>query len=491
MARIGRSVLWTAGLVLALSTTTTSLAAQMGGGPPKNQQTQAAERSIGLALLQSDPAQRENHLRTALQSALDALAENNQDAAGWFFAAQAYAGLGDLVGADTAFAHAERLYPGYAEEIAAHRESAWVDAYNEAVTAYQADDLAGSIRHFEAAHRIYKGRPEAAVILGRLYMQENRFDDAVDVFRVALETMRAGPPAELDADALADWEANFKDAAFGLGEVLTGLGRQAEAVAAFKAYAELYPDEPEGMARLAGALAATGEVEEASRIAESLLTRGDLDEQQLFEIGIGFFNAEAYAGAAAVFGRAAEMNPYSRDAIYNYAQSLFLQARAIEDETDSPSSEQVEELMKIYRALDEAATKVREFDPNNLDALRLQAQGLHGMSRHGGEELAQQLRDKSNQVVQDFEAFPFEIMNLYIAIDGDGIRLNGELHNLRTEQGQPVRLRFSILGDGGTTIATEVVSITAPAPEQNVPFQVSLQLTGTFRGWKYEVVDGA
>ncbi|HLU24462.1 MAG TPA: tetratricopeptide repeat protein [Longimicrobiales bacterium] len=490
MARIGRTVLWAAGLVLALSMTASSLSAQRGG-PPKNQMVQAAERSIGLALLQSDPATRESHLRTALQSALDALAANNQDAAGWFFAGQAYAGLGDMVGADTAFAHAERLFPGYAEEIAAHRESAWIDAYNAAVTAYQEDDLAGSIRHFEAAHRIYKGRPEAAVILGRLYMQENRFDDAAEVFRSALEITKAGPPAQLDSAGVAEWNESFKDAAFGLGEVMSGLGRHAEAVEAYRAYNERYPDDANGIARLASALAAAGQVEEASRITDRLLARSDLDEQQLFEIGIGFFNAEEYRGAAAVFGRATEVNPYSRDAVYNYAQSLFLQARRIEEATESPDPAQVQELMEIYRKLDEAAAKVREFDPNNLDALRLQAQGMHGLSRHGGDEVAQQLRDRSTKLVQDFEAFPFEVVDLQLSVDGNTIQLNGTFQNLRVEQGKQVRLRFTILGDGGATLASETVAVTAPAPEQSTPFGVALRLTsGTFRGWKYEVVDG-
>ncbi|HEY8470169.1 MAG TPA: hypothetical protein VIL18_11030, partial [Longimicrobiales bacterium] len=84
---------------------------------------------------------------------------------------------------------------------------------------------------------------------------------------------------------------------------------------------------------------------------------------------------------------------------------------------------------------------------------------------------------------------PFEIYDIELGRDGDGLRMGGTLENLTLAEGKSVRLRLSILGDGGSVQAAQEVEVRAPAAGESVAFSVVMPMPQVIRGWKYEVVE--
>ena len=461
--------------------------AQAQDRPGHNRATRAAERALGLAMLEADSAKRVNHYREALASALEAVQEDANNPTAWLMAGRAYAGLDDFAGADSAFRHAERLHAPYVNELASDREVAWARAYNMAAELYQAGRLEESITLFEQADRLSRKWPYALVVLGWLYSQQGEVDRAIDAFRTALEVFLAGVPEDAAEEQRVEWETRQSEALRELARLLAATGRQAEGE---PIYREFLRQRPGDLAAMIGLAQAVGG-EEAERLYQEILRRDDVPDEQLYQIGAGLYEAGRYDGAAQVFRKAASLNDASRDAYFNLAQSLYQQAQQLL--ADSAASGQADRREKIRSVLEEllrASDRTRAFDPYNRDLLRMAAYVYRNLG-----ELADNQRDRQRyeaeltRVAQEYEAMPFEIYDIELGRDGDGLRMGGTLENLTLAEGKSVRLRLSILGDGGSVEVAEEVEVRAPAAGESVAFSVVMAMPEVVRGWKYEVVE--
>jgi tetratricopeptide (TPR) repeat protein len=461
--------------------------AQAQDRPGHNRSTRAAERAIGLAMLEADSAQRARHYRDALASALEAVQEDASNPTAWLMAGRAYAGLDDFAGADSAFRYAERLHAPYANELESDREAAWARAYNLAAELYQAGRLQESIAMFEQADRLSRKWPYALVVLGWMYTSQGETDRAIDAYRAALDVFLAGAPEDAGEEQRAEWQTRQSEALQELGRLLTAAGRQAEAEPIYRAFLEQQPGHLPAMIGLAQAVGG----EEADRLYGEILGREDLGEEHLFQIGAGLYEAGRYDGAAEAFRRAVALNDASRDAHFNLAQALYRQAQELQ--ADSAGGAQAERRAKLQPILDEllrAADRTREFDPNNRDLLRMAAYAYRSLGELSGDQ-AEKRRFESEltRVAQEYEAIPFEVYDVGLAREGDGIRMGGMLENLTLEEGKSIRLRLSILGEGGAVEVAEDVEVRAPAAGETVEFSAYLAMPGAIRGWKYEVVE--
>ncbi|HEX7050090.1 MAG TPA: tetratricopeptide repeat protein [Longimicrobiales bacterium] len=463
-----------------------------GYEPEENDFTEEANRSLGLALIQQDSAQKQVLYQTALQAAQQSIAEEPTNPLGWFLAGQAHANLGDFVAADSAFDRAVELYPAYAPEIEPEREAAWIAAYNQGIEAYQANDLATAIALMEKADVIYQGRPEARLNLGAFYANDNQPEKAIEAFRGALEILNMDHSG-IDSATVAGWMDRKKETQLNLAQLLAATGKDQEAEAVYREYLAQNPDDLEARTRLAAVLAKQGKSDEAGTVYGDLLGRDDLGDSDYLMIGVGFFQSEQYDKAAEAFSKAAVANPYSRDAHYNLAQALFVHADELEEARDSAQGAEAQaleaQLVQVHKDLAHAAEKALEFDPYNRNLVIYVARAYETLSRLSSDQQEKaSYQAKVREALQRHQQTPLEVNDLAITPSEGQVEVRGTVKNLQLEPGALVTLRVTILSNAGSTIGTQDVRIAAPAQESSTPFDAVVLVNGEMAGWKYEVI---
>jgi tetratricopeptide (TPR) repeat protein len=131
-----------------------------------------------------------------------------------FIAGQAHAGLGHYAAADSAFAQAVQLCPGFAEDVREARRGAYTTAFNAAVASLNANDTATAITGFNNAITVFPAGSDALFNLGLLYYQTGDPAHAVQYYNRTLTALRT-PEDTTEATRLQAVETR--------GNVLMGL----------------------------------------------------------------------------------------------------------------------------------------------------------------------------------------------------------------------------------------------------------------------------
>ena len=401
----------------------------------------------------------QENFQAALDAANQSIAAEPENAQGYVQAARAQIGLGDLDGANENLDRAEELYPSYGPEVRAYRENAWVQAYNDAIAEYQAGNNEGALVKFEQGHAMYQDRPEAMLQMGSLYAQAGRTDEAIAIYRQAVELTTGPMAAQQDSSMVEAWQESEQIATLNLAQLLGQNDRPAEAADVYANYLERNPGDITALSNLGATLVMAEQPDSAMKIYDEILSRQDLNARELFVTGVGLYNVEAYDRAAIAFGRSAELNPRNRDAQYNYAQTLYLASQ--------------------FDNLYEEANKLIELDPNNQQAYVLAFQGL----RETGRE------DEGQPLIQAAEelAFLVEVPTLQ-PVAGGGAILSGEIKNVSLDQGAPITIRVHFTGMTGQELATEDVTVNAPAADESTQFSAEVSAAEAVVGYWYEVV---
>lgn len=458
--------------------------------PSENRMTREANRNIGLAMLKGDPAEQAALYQQALSEALAAIEATPGNPRGWYLAGQAYARLKDYVGADSAFTRAVTLYPDYTAELDGEREEAWVVAYNDAISAYQQDDMDGAIRGMEDASRIYRKRPEALQILGSFYANRNEIDKAIESFQGALAIIRDPSLAAADEEIQKQWEESEEEIAMNIGLLLSSSDRAAEAERVYRDYLARHPGHLDAEVNLAVALTQQAKTAEAAEVFRRLAARSDLNDSQLLMVGIGMFNADNFAAAADAFRSAAAKNSYSRDAYLNLAKSLLRTSLQLEEERTGAAKSTVEaKLPDVYKEMISASAKVQEFDPYNREVLTFIMRAQQSLSQLGSDAKAKsQYQDQVRATLKQYEDIAFEIDNIAVQTGSDAVTFSGTVINLKLSPGQTVNLRFSVFSSTGAPLGSANATVSAAAVDAPAPFRVTVPVSGEMAGWKYERV---
>lgn len=400
--------------------------------PPDNRWTKEATKHLTVADMRQDPVEKANLYQQALDALTPALTEAADNAKVWMLAGQIYIGLDRFEAADSALDRAEQLFPPYAEGIASMREQAWLRAFNAASEAMDRQALDTAIALIERAEVIYDQRPEGMLNLGILYSNAGNNEKAVEAFQTAIDRFH-GPLLE-----------------------------------------KLPPEDQERW-------------KEYEQIARSSMAQAWGNE------GITAFQESDYMKAAAAFARAAEVNPYSRDYIYNHAQSVFARVADLERIAEGAKGDALEkvraELAELYPRMVETAAGALVFDPYNPDLFILQARAKRGLSLQAPNEAAKAALEKeAMEIVEKVTAIPFDVTDISVNIDNAGVRLTGVFKNRSLKPGDTAKLRFSILAFDGQIAGSQEVTATLAEKEKPVPFEVIIPATGNIAGWKYEPV---
>lgn len=481
---------WSVFVILAALLVPASVAGQRK--PSKTMQTRSAEVYLNNANNTADSEKRNSELQKALNVLMDGAERDSDNPLIWMMIGQAHARMGNLAGADSAFDKAELLYPDYREEIEPERLALWINAYNLGIAAIQEGDPLGAIERLESADMIYRGRPDAVVTLGSLYTQAGDLAKAQSAYALALEIVR-GPASEGPDEATrAQWAEQEETAATRLADLQSQLGSADDAIATYRAFAQSQPDNSRAMSGLAAELAKAGQNDEAARIYEALMSRDDLSDVEWFNAGVGLYSASNHALAAKAFQKSLEVNPYSRDAMYNLGQALYGVASELEKErSEAPEAEHAafnEKIAPIYEQLAETAAKLREVDPSHRSPVMMLAQAQRSLSEMAADEATEtEWREKVLASLEIAEAMPFEVAPVDMQYTQGGVTISGAVTNLSATAGDEIVLEFVIVGEGGTVVTTETVRVTAPEVDSREQFEFDVATEEAVLGWRYTV----
>ncbi len=490
------------GLILALAVTFLGGCATGTGGaatsgedggnrPRDNENTRAASVHLVQAAT-AEGEQAKTHFQEALDEALQAISADSTNPKAYLLAGQAAVGVEHWAQADSMFSRALELHPAYADQIASEREQGWVNAYNQGAAALNAGDTQKALSYFQGADLMYAERPEARVAIGSIYARTGEPQKALEAYSGALEILNGPIPEGMGEEQAANWREDRKGVALSAAQLAAQTGdyeQAADILGKMLTEADSL-DESTKLSALtarAGYLAQAGQPDSAEAIYDQVLERSDLSSQDYFQIGIGFFNTGDYDRAADAFDKAAELNPYSRDALLNLVQSLYSQAMDLEKAEASPDRNQ--QLNAIYDRILAAAQQVRDFDPLNRNLLSFMLRAYRGKAELASGAEAKQLTQKTQELYRTYQGQKYEITNIALALQANNqATVTGDFANLSGDPGQQVQIQFQVLSRDGQVLDTSTATVTVPEQNESVGFKTSVDLpSGEFGGWKYQV----
>lgn len=420
---------------LSLSLVLALLVPAVASAQKDNKYTKEASKYIGLAMAKPDAESRVPLYQQALTHLEEGMAKEPDHAKTWLLAGQTYVGLNRFQAADSAFDRALELHPEYAEEITGEREQGWIQAFNIGAELMNQNKLPEAVAALELAQEIYAERPEGLMNLGALYTSQNELDKAEAAFHGARQAL-AGPLVEkLGEEQKAQW-ARFDE-----------------------------------MARI---------------------NLAQIEGQR----GVEHFQAKAFAEAAEAFRKAGELNPYSRDFVFNRSQSVWAQTSAIEEKFDSlPAAQQADakkaaapELIELYTQLESVTTEVLELDPLNELLYVIMARAHRMLGEYSGDEAKlAKAQEETMALLEKREALPLELSDIMISTEEGHAVVRGTVKNKKLTAGAIQEVTFQLFGIDGRVVGEGPVGVTLPEADQSSSFEGRFPVTGEIAGWKYVV----
>jgi len=189
--------------------------------------------------------------------------------------------------------------------------------------------------------------------------------------------------------------------------------------------------------------------------------------------GLDFFQADDLDQAIAAFRTSLQWNGYSRDIHNNLAQALYIQASRLKEQGRSAA-----ELASLYGEILAEAAKVRALDPGNANLLLL----MGYTHRNLGDEA------RASELFAENAGARFEVRDIRMAIGATDTLMSGVLKNLKLAQGDPVRLRITLVALDGAAVGTADIRVRAPVVDQGASFEAIIETTKNVAGWRYEIV---
>ena len=395
----------------------------------------------------------------ALMQAQQGIAADTVNPQHYYLAGQAYAGLGQYAAADSMYDIAQRKYPAYEREIEPAREEAWAKAFNEGVNIYNAGNPDEAIKDWEQANNIYGGRFEAYQNLAALYTQQGKYDPAIAAYRAGLAALQNPPLTRtLTDEEKADRAEGKTTMTQNLAELLQFTEQYAEAEKLFREQLATDSANIGLQAKLANAIAAQpNRTAEAQAIYGTLLGRPDLKPEDVMSVGVALFNSKDYPRAADAFKRLTGARPNSRDAWYNYANSLY-------------ASDQ-------FAALIPVAEKLLSLDPLNEDAALILARAY----KEGKQQ------PKALATLEKNEALPVKVKDPSMRLGAGKTTISGNVIGNKAAPGTPITLRFTFYSDGAT-LGSQQVTVNAPAKDAAAPFELTFENATAPVAYSYQLV---
>jgi tetratricopeptide (TPR) repeat protein len=299
-------------------------------------------------------------------------------------------------------------------------------------------------------------RPDASLNLANLLNGEGRWDDAIEAYQKVVVGLERRPVTRtFTQEELRAREDLRISSEKNLTQLLLFTERFAEAEPLLRRHLEDDSTSVEVRGDLAAVLHGLGRDTEAAEIYAGLLSDTGLGARDLFNLGIALYRAGDFLAAADAFDQLTQLQPDSRDAWFNYANTLFA--------------------AESWESLAAVGDRLTEVDPLG------ESSGLIAARAH----LEMGDQQSAAEGLQRTESVPIHVEGLQLRPSETETSLQGRVVGNTAEPGTSVRLRFTFYGSDGA-LGTEPLTVTAPPAGVSARFEVLFG--GQATAFRYELV---
>jgi len=442
--------------------------------------------------------QKKKDLSDAQRLLTQALTTGKQDKnpAAWYYLGRYYIMTSDAPGVDSAFTHAQTLKPDCKGDIDIWRRYVWVPTFNAGIAAWQANNVDSAIASFRRASALLPDEPTAPKYAATLYYNTGKADSAVVYFRRAADVAAADPKFAQDR----------KDALFNLGRIQQSLQKLPEAMATYREYLALYPNDPEIMAALGGAYMLRNNKDSAFAIYRQIVSRGDsIGFYQLYRVGAEISQSvpddpdTAVAGAGCRRDARAIRPPLTVAKIRarcdsvttGLAKAFFASSR----EAFTLAAQALDASLKInpyYREtlIFRANTALGLRDSVTALTMSRRLLAADPMNKVGIKIMAyaQQQNGKVDSAIYYYRMSDSTLIGDVVVSQFDstdtGRDVRGLVTNPRATANAPYKLIFEFVNLQGAVVATDTVQVAAIQPGQSQQFAIKAA-GATIAAWRY------
>jgi tetratricopeptide (TPR) repeat protein len=398
---------------------------------------------------------------------LDAMRQNNQDEnpAAWYYLGRIYLQRGDIYGADSALARAEKLAPACAKEIDGYRRNAWVALIKGGSGFEEQKNLDSALVMYRQAGVMYRKSPIAYYQAAAVFNEKGATDSAAIYYGLAVAA---------SGNVTDTIEQKIRDrSAFNSGALLLNSKKHAEAAAAFEQYLKWVPNDVEAKRGLAAAYRGLGQADKAQALEQQIVAAGGsaapggapgagAGPADLMNVGVNLYNDKKYAEAAEAFAKVAQAEPYNRDALFNLSNTYLA--------------------LKDGAKLLATAQRLSAIEPMNENSLKLVGEGY---------KQAKQV-DEAVKVAEQVLALPVDVKVSDFSTGTSNATLMGTAtgREAQTPTGKPippapVTLAVEFLDAKGAVVGSQDVAV--PALEAGKAQEIKATAQGAgIAAWRYK-----
>jgi tetratricopeptide (TPR) repeat protein len=398
---------------------------------------------------------------------LDAMKQNNQDEnpAAWYYLGRIYLQRGDIYGADSALARAEKLAPACAKEIDGYRRNAWVALIKGGSGFEEQKNLDSALVMYRQAGVMYRKSPIAYYQAAAVFNEQGATDSAAAYYGLAVAA--SGNVTDTTEQKIRNRSA------FNRGALLVNSQQYPEAAATFEQYLTWVPNDIEAKRGLAAAYRGQGQADKAQALEREIVAAGGpaapggapgagAGTADLMNVGVNLYNDKKYAEAAEAFAKVAQAEPYNRDALFNLSNTYLA--------------------LKDGAKLLATAQRLYAIEPMNENALKLVGEGY---------KQAKQV-DEAVKIAEKVLALPVDVKVTEFSAGTSNATLLGTAtgREAQTAAGKPippapVTLAVEFLDAKGAVVGSQDVAVPALTAGKSQEIKATAQ-GGGIAAWRYK-----
>lgn len=387
------------------------------------------------------------------------------------FTANPDATIDMLAAADSLLEGVEAQMPACREDTEAWRRGPYSTLVNDAVNAYNAQQIDSAEVLVRRSLMIYDNYPVAYFgynILGNIQQSKDDMPAAITSFKKVADLMKGDTSIVEERKTTTILVAQLM---IDEGEKVEGEARTAlmnDVVTYLQAYLQEFPGDMKAQSAIATAQLKSGDVAAARRLFDEMLANPDkYTDLNLLEAGVGAARASQNAMAGQLFEAGLKKNPYSRDGLFNLA--------TVYSDTALGKINLMPEVLKRLNAVDPE-------NPDNaqLSALYWQARARELRAPAEGKDLpdpaAVAFKEANDSLLFYYERFTNAkqkvAFNLFSHDEGRHV-LAGTIEN-RTDEEKSYTLQFEFMDAAGTVLERREVTVDGVRGKSSKPFRVEL-----------------
>jgi tetratricopeptide (TPR) repeat protein len=393
---------------------------------------------------------------------IEAIEKNGQaqNGAAWYYLGRIYLVEGDITGADTAMAKAEKLAPQCAKDAQAYIQNGWAALMRAGNNFEEQKNLDSALVMYRQSVMLDPAQPLSHYYVAKVMNEQGQPDSAAAHY---------GKAAAVAANTTDTSMVKVRNqSAFNAGAIYLNSKKYPQAITTFEQYLKWVPNDAEAKRGLAGAYRGAGQADKAQAIEKELIASGAATggaaagTQDLMTAGVNLYNDKKYAEAAKAFEQVVAQQPYDRDALYNLANTYLA--------------------MKDGAKLLPTAQNLAAIEPLNETAVKLVGEGYKQNDKV----------DDAVKVAEKVLAMPVDVKVSDFSTTASGATLAATAtgREAQTAAGKPippvaVNLAVEFLDTKGTVVATQDAAI--PALQKGATHEIKVAGQGKgITAWRYK-----